>query len=472
MPTFPALVTPKASRRVDRVSRLLVSWRSDDLSVRALSGQLGVFGRNSSGGAYLGTDGRVRAPASLAMPGFHCFDDDGDFVYERPSFVIEPTRTNGFTFSEDLTNAAWTKAGASITADAIIAPNGVKLADKLAEFTDFGSAHYIERATVTLADNTASTFSFFARAAERTWIAIGTFNKASVALLSFVDLANGVLGTTVGGHLVSIERYRPSTTPAEVWWRVKVTFSSASGGGAPRVQIYAAQANNQNIYDGIAGNGVYIWGLQLEAGAAATSGWYPTSYIPAVSSSAVVRSPDTYTIPFGFLPPVVGDELTIYAEFEVPWGRSNTFGSDGLEPNPGVFVVGGTTGFAADAKMAIDVFRDQTNANLRCRLNVNETGDAEVSPQLVVPSSGHIRLLLQVQASASDHLLAASLNGGAVSTSATRRLYTATSGWRTSTVDFGKRGNPAFAADVGTVYMIAFKIAKGRFTESQMQQLL
>ena len=86
--------------------------------------------------------------------------------------VLRSAVTNLSLRSQELGDAAWTKALSSITADAAIAPNGTTTADKLVEDSSTGTHNIIEAATITYTSGLAYTFSFFVKKAERQTVQI------------------------------------------------------------------------------------------------------------------------------------------------------------------------------------------------------------------------------------------------------------------------------------------------------------
>src|SRR5690606_3946686 len=68
-----------------------------------------------------------------------------DWSHGRPALRLEGSRTNGWTWSEDLSQSVWNKDGASVTTDAATAPDGQVTMDKVIEDTTTG-VHQIRRA--------------------------------------------------------------------------------------------------------------------------------------------------------------------------------------------------------------------------------------------------------------------------------------------------------------------------------------
>jgi hypothetical protein len=232
---------------------------------------------------------------------------------ESLGLEIEEQRTNLVTYSDDFSNAAWTKAQSTITSNTIVAPDGTLTGDKLVENTAT-AAHAVQRTGITITSGISYTLSVYAKAAERTLIQLqyfdGTTNRFPI--FSLVD-GTKVVDNGIGTNFTS-------TNVGNGWWRFTITMTSAST--AAQVFIYPALVNT-NSYAGDGYSGIYIWGAQLEAGA------FATSYIPTVASQ-VTRSADVATMTgSNFSSWFRQDEGTLYAESR---GLSDSVGnvSNGL----------------------------------------------------------------------------------------------------------------------------------------------
>ena len=220
---------------------------------------------NSSGVVTTATDNEPRFdydPVTLACKGL----------------LIEESRSNVATYSEQFDNAAWLKTRATISADAVAAPDGNTTADKLVETATTG-AHSIQSATTTIASATY-TGSCYIKAGERTWalISIGV----STAGLAYFNLSTGAVGTTTGGYTAS------TVNMGNGWWRCIITGTIAVTSDRA-MAVYTATGNGTFSYAGDGTSGIYVWGAQLEAGA------FATSYIPT-TSAALTRNADVATM--------------------------------------------------------------------------------------------------------------------------------------------------------------------------------
>ena len=180
-----------------------------------------------------------------------------------PSLLLEPQRTNLVTYSEDFSNAYWTKAGSSVTSG-FVSPSGDLSAFKLTE--DTSSNHQMYRAI----SGTNKTLSFFAKSDGRDWVAI------NCGSLTYFNVALGTVGTVSAGSVATIE------SMPNGWFRCSVTETS----GAYGADFSLSKDGTTTSYQGDGTSGVYIFGAQIEQGS------YPTSYIPT-NGTTVTRLADT-----------------------------------------------------------------------------------------------------------------------------------------------------------------------------------
>lgn len=206
------------------------------------------------------------------------FDYDPVSLAPR-GLLVEESRTNLLRFSNDLTNAVWTSADATVTANAVVAPDGTTTADKLVENTAT-ITHLIVQTITTTA--TATTFSVYAKPAGRSWIALAIFDSGAAERITYFNIAAGTIGTTGTGITATI-------TPAgDGWYRCAVTIAAALASPNP-CRVYLTTGDNIIVYAGDGTSGAYIWGAQVEAGG------FATSHIPT-AANGLVRNADVATV--------------------------------------------------------------------------------------------------------------------------------------------------------------------------------
>ena len=219
-----------------------------------------------------------------------------DHTYNGTSWVsrgllMEEQRTNSAQYSEDFTNAYWTKAGLSVSGNNANAPDGNLTADKFVE-TAANSQHTLYNSGFSVTTGTAYIISFFAKAAGRNFIQFPLADVmtgvGSNGRVNF-DLSTGTIGQVVGTNLTA-----EIIDVGNGWYRCVVKLSSAASNGTGYLQfnlVNSATATPGQAYLGDGTSGVLVWGIQLEAGSA-----FATSYIPSLSNSSTTRSADVCQI--------------------------------------------------------------------------------------------------------------------------------------------------------------------------------
>ena len=197
--------------------------------------------------------------------------------------LLEPQRTNLITYSEDFSDAYWTKSGVSLT-DGFISPDGTSNAFKLIEDGTNAFHGFYQNANISLPIGKI-TMSIFVKANGRDYFQLRTGSAAGITgapLYANFDLTNdSVTATSSGVNDAKIESYTNN------WKKISISFTITSGSSASLVfqPITTSSAAIGETYQGDGTSGVYIYGAQLEQGS------YPTSYIPT-NGSTVTRLAD------------------------------------------------------------------------------------------------------------------------------------------------------------------------------------
>jgi hypothetical protein len=181
-------------------------------------------------------------------------DGSGDLVFSRsnatatrvgPDGLIEKVRTNLALYSEDLTNAVYTKTNATITANSEIAPDGTLTADTITATSALG----LTQGVVTITSGLVYTMS-------------------------------GWLKRKTGTGLINLRGVSNTNTPITItndWVRYSVSLTAADTTGRYGVRL------------DVSGDEVYAWGFQLEVGDVMTD-YIPTT-TAAVSVGPVANTP-------------------------------------------------------------------------------------------------------------------------------------------------------------------------------------
>ena len=202
------------------------------------------------------------------------YDISNGVVQSCPSLLLEPASTNLITYSEAFDNAYWTKSGSSV-ASGFTSPSGDLSAFKFAE-DGTNSYHYCRRLTVAVASASIVTLSLFAKKSENSYVAL--FEGRSGGTV-FFNLETKTVVSASGGASGTIEQL-----PND-WCKIALTVTVPST--IANFEIYNSNDGTSLTYQGVSGNGVYIWGAQLEQLS------YATSYIPTLSGASQTRAAES-----------------------------------------------------------------------------------------------------------------------------------------------------------------------------------
>jgi hypothetical protein len=149
----------------------------------------------------------------------------------------------------------WTTNRASISSNAVEAPDGSITAEKLTEDNTAGATHNIGQ--VVAASAVAYTFSIHAKAAERTRFLL--FATTASKGYGF-DLSAGTPLAVTG---ISAPTNWGMVPAGNGWYRCFVTMTQ--GASSPTWSVYLV-TNTTTSYNGDNASGLYLWGAQLETG--------------------------------------------------------------------------------------------------------------------------------------------------------------------------------------------------------------
>ena len=175
-----------------------------------------------------------------------------------PSLLLEPERTNEFTYSEEFNQSVWFKSNSTITTNQIIAPDGTLTADLLTSTASGGGVFKFSGW-----QTTQKTISIFVKKNSSNTAEI--FNASSSTNRVVFDLNNGTISTQGGTMTGKIEDF------ANDWYRLSATHTATAS------QTFGLKPS-PNL-------SLFIWGAQSESAA------YSTNYIKT-TSGIVTRQKD------------------------------------------------------------------------------------------------------------------------------------------------------------------------------------
>ncbi len=227
----------------------------------------------------------------------------------KGALLLEPSRTNLNTHSQDFSNAAWTKGNTVITSNTLGSPDGTINASTLTDNTA-NTIHRL-RDSVSLSASTDYSLSIFAKKGTLSNIQLALINTANSNTASRVfDLENGALGESItsGGTLSDSK----ITDYGNGWYRCEIIGQLGSTPNTCQVTLATQSIGNsapinQVTYDGDGNGNVYLWGAMLEQGS------YSTSYIPTQGGVVTRLADNAYQQ--GVTQVIGQSEGTIYIDF-------------------------------------------------------------------------------------------------------------------------------------------------------------
>jgi hypothetical protein len=233
----------------------------------------------STTGTYYNSSG-VLSTAAINAPRF----DYNPSTLAPLGLLIEQSSTNLLTYSQDFSNAVWTKTNATITTTAGIAPDGTQTLQLLVESTATG-LHAVSETYTKAASAITYTQQVIFKAKERTYSYIQVSDGSGNGAIVYFNLSTGAISTAVAGVGTAFTSLSATIT-AQGNNTYKCTLTSTSNTATSFVAQFGSSTDGStNSYTGDGYSGIYIWGAQLEALA------FPTSYIPTTSAQ-VTRASD------------------------------------------------------------------------------------------------------------------------------------------------------------------------------------
>jgi hypothetical protein len=219
------------------------------------------------------------APTAAAYYGPR-LDADPVTLAQR-GLLVEELRANLLLYSSAFDTAGWSLFGAARSVVSDVSP-ATTSSIKLAVSNTATSAKVLYLSSAVAVSAVAHTNSVYAKASELSWIYLRCDNGGAESGCYF-NVATGAKGTEESGVVGTI------TPVGNNWYRCTATKTLASGTGQGAIQL--ASADGVKSFSGTVGQGVLIYGAQLEAGS------FATSYIPVGATTAgATRNADVASV--------------------------------------------------------------------------------------------------------------------------------------------------------------------------------
>jgi hypothetical protein len=212
-----------------------------------------VFGNNSTGNYSLDNISVVEITDDTDLPRIDYTDGCG-------SLLLEPERTNLITNSESLSNFA--KTNITEVSGNQVTPDGTLGSIKITPTSS--SLAQIQKTSLTI--GSAYSISFFVKKDEASHLIINQAGSSATKVSYDIDNLTYIGIAGVNANIVSY---------GNGWVRIEYSVNSITYGD---IRIILSNGTDAYPYNPPVGDGLYLWGFQLEQNS------YPTSYIPTNGS--------------------------------------------------------------------------------------------------------------------------------------------------------------------------------------------
>ena len=315
--------------------RDFVTQKSLNPSDGSIGGPI-AFSRSTSG-TYIGSDGYIKTAAANEARFTYEYDSSGVLQYRGLYVDAQRTSYNYFNYSEDFSQAVWTKTNSSISSTSTLSPDGVTNGSKISLVSSGGNINY----ALTSAGNASTslkrqlTVSIMAKASECQHLNI-KIDNGTTTVDCYYNLSTGALGNNtngLGAHYPSAVNqnglqflYKHICNMGNGWYRCilsveySITVSSANYTISFIPSSSASSISLTNTNDGI-----LIWGAMVDTILTSFNYHYCfANYIKTTGSSASCGVETCYVsnsdaTENNLLAGYSADSFSIYAEFTMPY---------------------------------------------------------------------------------------------------------------------------------------------------------
>ena len=209
--------------------------------------------------------------------------------------LVEELRTNVVPYSCEL--ASWSDSGATVTSNAVIAPDGTLTADDLARSSSISDSRL---QAVTFTGDGSKSFSVYVKYNTSPSFMLFVYDVTATAGRAQIEFGftAGVPAatTTTSGSVEAIENVGGG------WYRIKIIAAGVVAANTNRVYLYPARTGSAD------GQKTTFWGAQAENAS------FATSFIPTVGNTTATRTADVASVSTQAFP-YSATESTLVAAF-------------------------------------------------------------------------------------------------------------------------------------------------------------
>lgn len=183
----------------------------------------------------------------------------------QPTAASQPGYAKAQNFirsSEQIGGFGWGLIDATVSADQIVAPDGTLTADKVQETAS--NVFHMARQIFPCAASTQYTMSAYFKKAERDIVFLNPFLAGVGGVSVWANLTTGTVASTSAS--VWTINSTAVTAVGNDWYRVSITFTTTAVAGDVIADFGLSTAANVSQYQGVVGNGAYLWGAQVQQG--------------------------------------------------------------------------------------------------------------------------------------------------------------------------------------------------------------
>jgi hypothetical protein len=303
------------------------TWKELEPSSGGIGGPI-TYGRNSTA-TYIGSNGYLQT-ASANQPRFgYEYDSGGNLVY-RGLLVESAGGNNYFLYSEDFSQANWTKTSCSVNSVSVTNPDGTTSGQKIAKSSNGGSISQSYTTNYTNASATVRGFhlSVMAKAAECGYLLM-TISNGTDNMYCYYDLNAGTVGANGGDINNLVLLYKHITNMGNGWYRCFLAIRDDNLTNKTYTFNYIPTTTSTGQTINNSGDGAYLWGAMAHYEPNFSIAYNQTakSYIKTTSSTVTSNFAESLYVGYltdnryvsRFLGSYNNNKISLFGQFSAPY---------------------------------------------------------------------------------------------------------------------------------------------------------